>query len=471
MANRKIIHLFLSLLFLASSSYAYAAEIRFLDEPGGLQHGIIELTYEVDGDFSHVILLVNDVEYQRLEERRGTFTLDVGRFLRRLRLRAEVRGSSGALLADREIVINDPRPPFRARLRGPGRLPESGMVELRVSVTKPPGLAVSRVEFFVDEEPIGADTSEPYTASFDAAHFSEARFARVAVQLANGREEGDVFYFGQTRGESLDVSLQQIPVSVLGSLQGHGLELEEISLKDDGVEKDVVAVTRAIEEPLSIVLLIDSSESMLEELPLIKQAAIEFSEKTLETGNAKIAVVAFHQRRFWLTGFTSNLDAIERAVDQLHPVGQTHLYDATIEMLYELQRRPGRRALVVLTDGVNQGGDFELDHVVHYARYSGVPIYPVVRNTLLSRLMRFGLRRFDANRYAEIARDSGARWFIVSRPDDLPSVYRAIAHELSQQYLVSFYADDAGTDRWHTLELRTSREGVDLRAPRGYFPD
>lgn len=470
MSKRKI-HPIVLLLGLAFSPFVQAADFRFLQEPEGLQHGVIEFPYEVEGEFSHVVLLVNDVEYQRLDARNGAFKLDVGRFLRRLRLRAEVRASSGALLADREIVINDPRPPFRVRLRGPGRFPESGMVELRGSVTKPPGFAVSRVDFFVDEEPIGADTSAPYTASFDAAHFGEARFARVAVHLANGREEGDVFYFGQTRGESLDVSLQQVPVSVTGPLNGRLLEIGEISLKDDGVEKDVVAVTRAIEEPLSIVLLIDSSESMLEELPLIQQAALEFSERTLSAGNAKIAVVAFHQRRFWLTGFTSNLDAIESAVDQLHPVGRTHLYDATIEMLYELQRRPGRRALVVLTDGVNQGGDFELDHVVHYARYSGVPIYPVVRNTLLSRLMRFGLRRFDANRYAEIARDSGARWFIVSRTDDLPDVYRAIAHELSQQYLVSFYADDAGTDRWHTLDLDTSREGVELRAPRGYFPD
>ena len=450
---------------------AGAAEIQLREIPSGVVHGEVTLPWRVTGEVASVVLFVNDVEHQRSSADSGVFTVDVGHFLRRLRLRFEALDVDGEVIADREIVINDPRPPFRVRLRGPSNVPDSGMVLLRASVTAPPGLNIAGADFFIDEEPLGTDTTPPYTVSFDAAHYSEARYVRVAVRAMNGKEEGDVFYFGRTRGESLEVSLQQIPVSVTGSLGDRSLGVNDVRILDDGFVRDVVAVTRAVEQPLSIVLLIDSSQSMLEELPLIKKAAIEFSERTLAAGNAQIAVVAFHQRRFWLTGFTSSLDSIRSAVDMLQPVGRTHLYDATIEMLYELQRRPGRRALVVLTDGVNQGGDFELDHVVHYARYSGVPIYPVVRNTLLSRLMRFGLRRFDANRYAEIAKESGARWFIVGRPEELPAVYGAIAEELAQQYLVSFYSEGAGTDRWHTLSVSTSRKGVDLRSPRGYFPD
>src|SRR4029079_6946956 len=122
------------------------------------------------------------------------------------------------------------------------------------------------------------------------------------------------------------------------------------------------------------------------------------------------------------------------SVDRVKPVGETHLYDTVVEMLFELQKHPGRRALVVLTDGVDQGSTFTLDNLVHYARYAGVPIYPVVKNTMLSRLMRFGVGRLESRRLGAIARDTGATYFIVQTERELPAVYSRIADELRQQY-------------------------------------
>jgi hypothetical protein len=52
----------------------------------------------------------------------------------------------------------------------------------------------------------------------------------------------------------------------------------------------------------------------------------------------------------------------------------------------------------------------------------------------------------------------------------LPSVYRRIAEELRQQYLMIFYAEGSGTDVWHTLRVDPARRGLTLRAPTGYFP-
>jgi VWFA-related protein len=208
---------------------------------------------------------------------------------------------------------------------------------------------------------------------------------------------------------------------------------------------------------------------MLEELPVVKSAAAGFARSILGGGN-RIALVAFRERTIWLTGFTGDIAAVDRALANLKPLGRTHLYDATIEMLYTLQTMPGRRALVVLSDGVNEGGDFELEHVAHYARYSGVPLYPIIRNGLLLKLRKIPLAKFDAERYARIAESAGASYFLIRKPAELDGVYRQIADELRNQYIVRFRTESDGRDAWHSLVVSTSLKGVTLRAPRGYFP-
>jgi Ca-activated chloride channel family protein len=140
-----------------------------------------------------------------------------------------------------------------------------------------------------------------------------------------------------------------------------------------------------------------------------------------------------------------------------------------IEMLYELQKTPARHALVVLTDGVDQGSRFKLDHLVHYARYAGIPVYPIVKNKQLSRLMRFGIGWVQARKLGAIARDTGATYFIIQRERELPAVYERIAAELRQQYQLAFYSDLSTADQWHALSIE-DRGGHQLRIPRGYFP-
>jgi Ca-activated chloride channel family protein len=153
----------------------------------------------------------------------------------------------------------------------------------------------------------------------------------------------------------------------------------------------------------------------------------------------------------------------------VQPIGETHLYDSVIEMLYQIQKVPGRHALVVLTDGVDQGSRFKLDHLVHYARYAGVPVYPVVKNKSLSRWMKLGVGRLQARRLDRVADDTGATYFIIQNERELERVYTRIAQELRQQYQIIFYSEAAVPDQWRSLRI-VSSGGHNLRIPRGYFP-
>lgn len=467
--KRSVSAVSLFLCLLASDTFAQTQPaVQITQKRDGLIHGNLVVPVTVREGVERIELIINNVKFGEQRGRSVVFTIPLGEYIRRLRVRAVGYDASNQIVGEDVLIVNDPQPPFRVRLLGPAALIDRGMAELSATVTAPPSMTISGVEFFVGDQSIGSATQPPYRAHLDMAAYSDALYATATARATNGQEAFDVFFWGSVPREAVDVTLQQIPLSVT-ELQGNRpLAVSDLTLRDNGEERKIESLVAAADQPLHVVVLIDSSESMLEELPLVKKAASEFA-RSIIPANGSVALVAFAQQRVWLTGFTKNADLIDKGLERLIPRGQTHLYDGVIEMLYELQKMPGRRALVVLTDGVNQGGSFELDHVVHYARYAGVPIYPVVRNRTLSRFMRLGIGGFQAKRFAEIARDSGATWFIVQKPAELPGVYARIANELRNQQSVMFYSDASEMDSWHSLRLESSRKGI-FRIPRGYFP-
>ncbi|HWS71561.1 MAG TPA: VWA domain-containing protein [Thermoanaerobaculia bacterium] len=454
------------LVLLLAASAVEAQTVRITQKPEGLVHGDLLVPVTTTEPVTRVELLINGVKWVDATGRSVVMKVKVGDYLRRLRIRAVGYDAQNNIAGEDEMVINDPRPPFRVHLSAPKTLPENGNVGLSATVIRPAEVALQSVELFVGEEKVATVTNPPYAATFDAAKFQHAVYARVAAHGSDGSEANDVFFFGSAPSDQIEVTLQHVPLSIAAGARP--LRLDELTLIDDGKPRKIEQLTPAEAEPLHVVLLIDYSESMLDELPVVKAAAKSFAKALLRPQD-RIAIVGFNQRTFWLTNWTNDWDAAAAAVDRVKPIGETHLYDSAIEMLYELQKTPGRHALVVLTDGVDQGSAFKLDHLVHYARYAGVPVYPIIKNKMLSRLMRFGVGQFEARRLGAIARDTGATYFIIQKESELPGVYAKIAEELRRQYQLVFYSDASTTDVWHPLAI-TTRGGQLLRIPRGYFP-
>lgn len=448
------------LLLLFAAVTLQAQTVRIASKPTTLVHGDYPVTVIITAPVERVELLVNNVKLS--ESRSGpamVFNVRVGEFLRRLRVRAVGYDAQNNVVGQDEMVINDPRPPFRAHLT-------SANGYLAATLVKPPQLAISRVEFYAGEQLVGTAITEPYHVPFDAAKYPDVKYARVAAFASDGSEADDVLVFGSVISDRVDVTMQQIPLSVVG---GNGVPTPaDLTLLDNGTPHTIESITPAADQPLYVILLIDYSESMIQEMPVVQAAARQFAQKLLRPAD-RIALVGFNQTTFWLTPFTNDFDAVSAAVGRVKPGGETHLFDTVIEMLFELQRQPGRHALVVFTDGVDQGSQFKLDHLVHYARYAGVPLYPVIKNKMLSRLMRFGVGQLEARRLAGLARDTGATYFIIREEKELPAVYAKLAQELRSQYTVSFRSDTAAPDEWHALAVQ-SRSGLQLRIPKGYFP-
>jgi Ca-activated chloride channel family protein len=443
--------------FLATT--AAAQSVTITQKPATLVHGDLAVPISVAPNVARVDLLVNNAKWTSGSGRSMVLHVPVGDYIRRLRIRAVGFDAQNNIAGEDEEVINDPKPPFRVKLT-------AAKDALEASVITPPQLGVTAVDFLVGEEKLATIAHPPFAIPFDQTKYPKAVYARVVAHASDGSEANDVVFFGNRPSDQVDVELQQIPLSVVGV--NRPPQINELTLLDNGAPRKIEQLVPAGDQPLYVILLIDYSESMLEELPVVKAAAKLFAQRLLRPQD-RIAVVGFNQRVFWLTGFTNDFNAAAAAVDRVKPQGETHLYDTAIEMLYELQKQPGRHALVVLTDGVDQGSVFKLEHLVHYARYAGVPVYPVIKNKMLSRMMRFGIGQLQARKLVTIAHDTGATYFIIKAENELPNVYTRIAQELRQQYQLVFYSDTAAQDSWHPLRIE-STAGQQLRIPSGYFP-
>jgi VWFA-related protein len=454
---RFIVHRSSFIVFFFAAT-ALAQPVRITLKPEGLVHGLLYVPASVAENVARVELYVNSVKLTEARGRSVVIPVNIGDYIRRLRIRVVGYDAQNNVVGEDEMVVNDPQPPFRVHL-------QQGNGMLSAAIVKPPDLNITSADFFVGEEKIGSTAAAPYQVAFDPSKFPQAVYARVVVH-ASGEEANDVLFFGANPSEKVDVTLQQLPLSVVGS--DRQVKTEELTLLDDGKPRKIEALVPASDQPLHVILLIDYSESMIEEMPVVKAAAKQFAQALLRPTD-RIAVVGFNQTLFWLSPFTNDFNAVAQAVDRVKPGGETHLYDSAIEMLYELQKQPGRHALVIFTDGVDQGSTFKLDHLVHYARYAGVPLYPIVKNRMLMKLMRFGIGQLQARKLAGIARDTGATYFIISKESELPSVYARLAQELRQQYQLDFYSDASAADTWHSLAIKSSA-GQQLRIPKGYFP-
>ncbi|HEX8618432.1 MAG TPA: VWA domain-containing protein [Thermoanaerobaculia bacterium] len=454
------------LALVAAGTSAHAQTVRITDKPAGLVSGTLYVPVVATEPVEKLELYINGVRHSQAMGRTMTVQVNVGYYIRRLRMRAVGLDAQGNVVGEDDVVVNDPRPPFRVRLQGPSAWPESGAVELHANVLRPVEIGIGGVDFYVGEEKVATATAPPFMASVDAAKYPNAVYARVVARGSGAQEANDVLFFGDRAHASTDVTVQQIPVSIAGG--NAPLRAEDLTLLDNGVARPIEGLVAAADQPLHVVLLIDYSESMLEELPVVKAAAKQFARALLRPQD-RLAVAGFNQKTFWLTGYTNDWNGVAAAVDRVKPIGETHLYDSVVEMLYEIQKTPGRHALVVLTDGVDQGSKFNLDHLIHYARYAGVPVYPVVKNKTLSRWMKLGVGKLQARRLSRVAEDTGATYFIIQSERELGGVYTRIANELRQQYQIVFHSESDIPDQWRSLRVE-SKAGHNLRSPRGYFP-
>ncbi len=218
-------------------------------------------------------------------------------------------------------------------------------------------------------------------------------------------------------------------------------------------------------QPISVVVMLDTSGSMTMHLDLLKQAATQFVIRLLPSDEARVG--SFNDRNKILispAAFTSDRDELMRALrEDLQFGNPTALWDATDRSMDALADVAGRRVVLVFTDGGDNDSARNQKHVLTRAQAEEVMIYAI---GLRAQVRGQGVTRPDPG-LRRVADDTGGGYFELQRTDELNATFTRVVQELHSQYLLGF-TPQALDGKVHTLEVRLTRPGLTTRARKSY---
>lgn len=233
-----------------------------------------------------------------------------------------------------------------------------------------------------------------------------------------------------------------------------GLRAEDFTVEEDGVPQAIQAFANG-EFPLTVAVGIDRSFSMSDQALMAAATATRGFAARLERAD-QLMILGIGSQTEVLSPLSSDRERARQSLERLERWGTTPLFDAVIQAIDAVQPAPGRRALILLSDGDDRYSQATAADVVSYTRQHDVLVYPV------------SMGRTRVPVWAEVAAVSGGRSFAVRDPKQLPATLSTIADELRQQYLLGYVPVGDGEAGWKSIRVRVNRPQVQVRARDGY---
>jgi len=258
-----------------------------------------------------------------------------------------------------------------------------------------------------------------------------------------------------------------VEVSVIGADNGeiNGLDEGNLLVYEDGYRVNYVKVRAAsdLNDGLCLVFALDSSKSISRRLLAgIKKNARSILQGLSRTDRA--AVYRFNGDIKLLNNFTSDKEEISRSVRSIQRVGsKTRLYDAIYDSISLLDRlRSRRRAVIVFTDGTDDGSSIKADDVIAESKEKKIPVY----------FVSYGAR---GSKISRIAKLTGGRVFNVNSRN-CENIYAIIVSSIKSVYHISYKSQASIKSGDHTLEVRLSHGNLKDRDSmkfqfKGLVPD
>jgi Ca-activated chloride channel family protein len=335
----------------------------------------------------------------------------------------------------------------------------SGATTLRASLT--PLAAAKRVLFYVDGRQVCEAAAAPFECSWEAGSRIVAHQIRMVAELVEG---GRLVRTVRTKAigyaEKVDVDVVQI-VATVTDHNGHfvsGLPRSAFHVSEDG-KPQTITHFGSEDVPLELVVAVDVSGSMTPAMPRLKAAVKEFLGAV--PSRDQVTLIGFNDSIFALTRRT--LDPAERmkAVDRLAPWGATALYDVILRAIDMLGKQPGRRAIVVFSDGEDQGSHASIADVERRLQASDVTLYMIgqghgVEVAALKTVMQ------------RLVEPTGGRALFNDSIDQLHNAFTDLLEELSNQYLLGYESSNARRDdTFRKITVQVDGQSR-IRARQGY---
>lgn len=235
----------------------------------------------------------------------------------------------------------------------------------------------------------------------------------------------------------VEVKLVNVHVTVVDR-QGApvaGLVQGNFRLAEDGVPQDIRVFAKESEMPLSIVLAIDSSLSTRTSLKLELESARRFIHSIMRPQDA-LTLYQFAEQVTELVRFTPDLRTIDRGIDRVRVGSATALYDAVYLGSQALERRQGRKVLVVITDGGDTMSQVDYQEALRAAQQSEAIVYSIIIVPIESSA---GRNTGGEHALIQFSNDTGGRYYYAKSLPELDRVFQQISDQLRTQYLLGYY--------------------------------
>jgi len=258
----------------------------------------------------------------------------------------------------------------------------------------------------------------------------------------------------------VDVKLVNVYVTVTDSHGSPvtGLTKDSFEVREDGKEQKIAVFDKESAVPLSIVLAVDTSLSTRHDLPLEQAAAKRFVHTVLHPADV-IAVYGFNEDVRVSVPFTPDVKRAEEGIDRLKLGAATAMFDAIFSASRALDRRQGRKVIVLITDGGDTASSVDYRQAARAAEESEAMVYSIIVVPIESSA---GRETGGEHALIQLSEDTGGKYYYAESGAQLDDAFRHISDELRTQYLLAYYASE------HTTSAEFRRIDVKVNGPTAY---
>jgi len=291
----------------------------------------------------------------------------------------------------------------------------------------------------------------------------------------------------------LDVNLVSILASVRsksGALISN-LTKDDFKIYEDGKEQQIRNFTRETDLPLTLGLLVDTSSSQERLIDTEQRAASQFFSKVLRTKDQAF-LIQFGAEAELLQDLTNSARLLQKGLQQLRlsvPVGGLHpgpvptmqnqagtiLYDAVyLAANDELKREVGRKAIILITDGVDTGSKITRDKAIEAAQKGDIIIYSIFYQDRQAYGGGFGTVSLGGGggegELRRLSSETGGQVFHVDKNHSLDDIFRELQDEMRSQYAITYQPPNPKRDgTYHKIDIKLSNKDYKPQARKGYY--
>jgi VWFA-related protein len=302
-----------------------------------------------------------------------------------------------------------------------------------------------------------------------------------------------------------------------------GLQKGDFTLLEDGRPQKISYFAQQSDLPLTLGLLVDTSMSERRMISTEQTASYKFLEQVLRPDRDKAFLIHFDHEVELLQDLTASRERLEKALDQLQVAqsnrgsggsqgsgggypggggyggggmgrhggyggggqrrahGGTAFYDGIYLAANEiLNKQTGRKAMILLTDGEDNGSKIPLEEAVTSAQRADSLAYAVrIADDEIGSMVRGwngprgggGMERPDGKKILkQIAKETGGGYFEYGKKKSLEDIYAEIQDELRNQYSLGYTSDHQGDDKgYRKIEVTVGQKGLIVQAREGYY--